>query len=172
VERVVVAAGVWSRALARMLGTAVPLEAERGYHAMVHGSDVGMSTAVLSVDRHVSVTPLDYGIRAGGAAEFAAPDAPPDRAALAMIRRQAEALVPGLATGHADGVTEWVGSRPSHPDSKPAIGRAPKQPNAYFAFGHDHLGLTMGSITGKLIGEIVSQRPPSVDLSPFAPDRF
>ena len=65
-----------------------------------------------------------------------------------------------------------MGPRPSHPDSKPVIGRSPSHANAYFAFGHDHLGLTMGGITGKLIAELVTGREPCVDLAPFRPDRF
>lgn len=172
VERVVIAAGVWSRALAKMLGTSVPLEAERGYHAMYEGAEVRMNSAVLSVDRSIAITPMNYGIRAGGAAEFARPDAPADWTVAQMVQRHAEALVPGLGTTQHDRVSTWVGPRPSHPDSKPAIGRAPHQPNAWFAFGHDHLGLTMGSITGKLIAELVTGAPTSVDVTPFRPDRF
>ena len=169
VDTVVIAAGVWSRPLAKALGTDVPLEAERGYHTMFHNADLNMRGAVLSVDRYVSVTPMDYGIRVGGVAEFAAPDAPANMDNAKLVQRQGEALFPSLK---AQKVTEWMGPRPSHPDSKAAIGRAPNHRNAYFAFGHDHLGLTMGSITGKLISELAAGKPPSVDLQPFRPDRF
>ena len=169
VDRVVLAAGVWSRPLAAMLGSKVPLEAERGYHTMFNGTDVTMNGGVISVDRHIAITPMTDGIRAGGIAEFAPPDAPPDFAIARRVRRHAEALFPGLAS---DRVTEWMGPRPSHPDSKPIIGRSPHHPNVWLAFGHDHLGLTMGGITGKLVSELVSGRPTSVDLAPFRPDRF
>ena len=169
VERVVVAAGVWSRKLAAMLGSRVPLEAERGYHAMYHGAEVRMNGGIISVDRSIAVTPMRDGIRAGGIAEFAAPDAPPDPAITRRVRRHAQALFPALAS---DRVTDWMGPRPSHPDSKPVIGRSPRHRNAWFAFGHDHLGLTMGGITGRLVSELVAGKPPSVDLAPFRPDRF
>ena len=169
VGNVVVAAGVWSRRLAAMLGTKVPLEAERGYHAMFRDTGVAMNGGIISVDRHVAVTPMAEGVRVGGVAEFAPPEAPPDPRIAARVRRHGEALFPGLKGGR---VTEWVGPRPSHPDSKPVIGRSPRFPNAYFAFGHDHLGLTMGGITGTLIAELAAGRPPSVDLTPFRPDRF
>ena len=169
VERVVVAAGVWSRGLAAMLGARVPLEAERGYHAMYNGSAVRMNGGIISVDRHIAVTPMRDGIRAGGIAEFAAPDAPPDPRIARRVRRHAEALFPTLAS---ERITEWMGPRPSHPDSKPVIGRSPRHRNAWFAFGHDHLGLTMGGITGRLVSELVAGKTPSVDLSPFRPDRF
>ena len=169
VENVVIAAGVWSRRLAAMLGTHVPLEAERGYHAMFNGSDVAMNGGIISVDRHVAVTPMMDGIRVGGIAEFAAPEAPPNPALARLVRRHAEALLPGL---RSDSVTEWMGPRPSHPDSKPVIGRSPLHANAYFAFGHDHLGLTLGGVTGKLVSELAAGKPASVDLAPFGPDRF
>ncbi len=169
VEQVLVAAGVWSRRLAAMLGTRAPLEAERGYHAMFRGTDVAMNGGIISVDRHIAVTPMAEGVRVGGVAEFAPPEAPPDPRIAARVRRHGEALFPGLEGGR---VTEWVGPRPSHPDSKPVIGRSPRHPNAWFAFGHDHLGLTMGGITGRLIAELAAGRPTSVDLAPFRPDRF
>jgi len=169
VERVVVAAGVWSRALATMLGSRVPLEAERGYHAMFNGTGVRMNGGIISVDRHIAVTPMLDGVRAGGIAEFAGTEAPPDPAIAHRVRRHAQALFPDLGN---EGVTEWMGPRPSHPDSKPVIGRSPRHRNAWFAFGHDHLGLTMGGITGRLVSELVAGKPPSVDLTPFRPDRF
>ena len=169
VERVVVAAGVWSRKLAAMLGSRVPLEAERGYHAMYNGTGVKMNGGIISVDRHIAVTPMRDGIRAGGIAEFAAPDAAPDPAIARQVRRHAEALFPDLAS---DRITEWMGPRPSHPDSKPVIGRSPRHRNAWFAFGHDHLGLTMGGITGRLVSELVAGKTPTVNLTPFRPDRF
>ncbi|MCY4139523.1 MAG: FAD-dependent oxidoreductase [Rhodobacteraceae bacterium] len=169
---VVIAAGIWSRRLARMLGTNVPLAPERGYHTMFEGTGVRVNSAILSVDHYLSITPMNYGLRVGGIAEFAPVNAPPDPHISATIRRLGEHLIPGLVDDPGTRITEWVGSRPSHPDSKPSIGRAPKHGNAWFAFGHDHLGLTMGSITGKLISELVAGKPPSVDLAPFRPDRF
>jgi D-amino-acid dehydrogenase len=85
------------------------------------------------------------------------------------VMRHAKELVPGL-TGEA--VSKWMGPRPSHPDSKPVIGRSPRHRNVYFAFGHDHLGLTMAGITGKLVAELATGQPTTVDLEPFRPDRF
>ena len=195
VDRVVLAAGVWSRSLAAQLGTQVPLEAERGYHVMFANPGFALQRALVSADRSVSIiqmyegfratgvaefaapdAPADMriadmvdGIRATGIAEFAAPDAPPDMANARLVQRQAQALIPGLK-GEPD--SQWMGPRPSHPDSKPVIGRSPRHANVFFAFGHDHLGLTMAGITGKLVAELATGKPTSVDLSPFRPDRF
>ena len=170
VEVLVLAAGVWSRPLAKQLGTSIPLEAERGYHTHFVGSEVAMTGAIMSVERHVAVTPMREGIRVGGMAEFAAPDAPADMRYAKIVRAHAQALFPGLLSHQK--FSEWMGPRPSHPDAKPVIGRSPLHRNVYFAFGHDHLGLTFGGITGKLISELVTNNMPSVDLAPFRPDRF
>jgi D-amino-acid dehydrogenase len=169
VDLVVLAAGVWSRPLAAQLGTKVPLEAERGYHVMFANQDFRLSRALVSADRNVSLAHMAEGIRATGVAEFAPPDAPPDMRNAEMIMRQAKALVPGLK---GEPASRWMGPRPSHPDSKPVIGRSPRHRNVIFAFGHDHLGLTMAGITGKLVAELATGRPSSVDLAPFRPDRF
>jgi D-amino-acid dehydrogenase len=169
VDRLVIAAGVWSRPLAKQLGTSVPLEAERGYHVMFGPQEFGLQRALVSADRNVSLAHMHEGIRATGVAEFAAPDAEPDMRIADMVMRQAKALVPGLKGQPA---SRWMGARPSHPDSKPVIGRSPRHANVYFAFGHDHLGLTMAGITGKLIAELASGKPTTVDLAPFRPDRF
>ena len=169
VEAVVIAAGVWSRPLAAQLGTRVPLEAERGYHVMFGNPGFGLRRAITSVDRSISLADMHEGIRASGMAEFAAPDAEPDMRNADIVMRHARALLPGLK---GEPASRWMGPRPSHPDSKPVIGRSPRHRDVYFAFGHDHLGLTMAGITGKLIAELATGKPASVDLAPFRPDRF
>ncbi len=169
VETVVIAAGVWSRALAAQLGTRVPLEAERGYHVMFANPGFGLRRAITSVDRSISLADMHDGIRASGVAEFAAPDAAPDMRNADMVMRQARQLLPGLK---GEPASQWMGPRPSHPDSKPVIDRSPRHRNVFFAFGHDHLGLTMAGITGKLIAELATGKPTTVDLAPFRADRF
>ena len=165
VGNVVVAAGVWSRRLAAMLGTKVPLEAERGYHAMFRDTGVAMNGGIISVDRHLAVTPMAEGVRSARSPSSR-------RRKRRRTRGSPRASAPwrgALSGPERRRVSEWVGPRPSHPDSRPAIGRSPRFPNAYFAFGHDHLGLTMGGITGRLIAELAAGRTPSVDLAPFRP---
>lgn len=169
VGRVVIAAGVWSRRFAAELGTKVPLEAERGYHAMFPNPNLKLRVAVMSADRYIAITHMEHGMRASGMAEFAAPDAAANWDYIGVIRKHAAAVLPRL---NAEIGSQWMGPRPSHPDSKPVIGRSPRHANVYFAFGHDHIGLALAGITGKLIGEIVAGRAPSVDLTPFRPDRF
>ena len=168
-HNVVIAAGAFSRRLAKSLGTSLPLAAERGYHTVFHDAPMKMRVPVISVDRKLAVTPMRRGVRAGGFAEFAATDAPPDMRLARLARKNAEELFPEL---RSDAHSEWMGARPSFPDSIPVIGRSPKHRNAWFAFGHDHLGLTMGAITGRMISEMAAGKTPSVDPEPFKPERF
>ena len=86
VGNVVLAAGVWSRRLAAMLGARVPLEAERGYHAMFRDTDVSMNGGIISVDRHVAVTPMAEGVRVG--AHWRSRRPPGRRTAAAPFRRR------------------------------------------------------------------------------------
>ncbi len=83
--------------------------------------------------------------------------------------RKAAAFLPGLRT---EGGTQWMGFRPSLPDSLPVIGASHASPRILYAFGHGHLGLTQSAATGKLIAELAAGRTPSIPLDPFRPDRF
>src|SRR5262249_23046165 len=78
VERVVVAAGAWSKSLARQLGSRVPLESERGYHAVALGADVGLRMQTLWAERKFVATPMEMGLRFAGTVEFAGLSAAPD----------------------------------------------------------------------------------------------
>jgi D-amino-acid dehydrogenase len=167
--QVVLSAGAWSAPLAAELGTRVPLQAERGYHAMFPNPGLSLRVALMSADRYVAVTGMEPGVRVTGVAEFAPVEAPPEDAYVDVIVRQAKGLLPRL---DATIGSRWLGARPSCPDSKPVLGRSPRHANAWFAFGHDHIGLALGGITGKLMGELMAGRVPSVDLAPFRPDRF
>ena len=168
-DQVVVAAGAWSRQLLATMGIHVPLVAERGYHVVYEDATAGPRIPMLSVDRKIAVTPMRAGIRVGGLSEFAHVDSTPDANLTSVATAQAEALLPRL---RADRRSTWSGPRPSFPDSKPAIGIAPGLRNLWYAFGHDHLGLTLGAVTGRLLSELISGQTPCVDPRPFSPRRF
>lgn len=166
---VVLAAGAHSKALARQLGAKVPLDAERGYHAMLPDPKVNLKVPVISGDFHCAITPMEGGLRVGGTVEFAGVDAPPNYARADKLVSVAHRLLPGLNDA---GYTKWMGCRPAMPDSLPVIGPAPASPDAYFAFGHGKVGLTNGAITGKLIAELVGGRPTTIDMTPYRAGRF
>ena len=82
---------------------------------------------------------------------------------------KAKRFLPGLNT---EGGREWMGFRPSLPDSLPVIGRSKTAANVFYAFGHGHHGLTQAAGTARLIRDLVSGQAPALDLSPFSPQRF
>lgn len=169
VEKLVVAAGPWSGWLAARLGSPVPLEAERGYHVTVQGSGVSLKGPVMSAHGKFVSTSMEPGLRLAGLVEFAGLDAAPDYRHSAGLLAQARELFPDADFTR---YTEWMGQRPSLPDSLPVIGRSPKFPSVYFAFGHQHVGLTGGPRTGRWIADLVSGREPNADLRAFRVDRF
>ncbi|MBS37206.1 MAG: hypothetical protein CMO26_14935 [Thiotrichales bacterium] len=167
---VIVAAGAWSTRLSDRLGNPVPLESGRGYNVTLPHAALEFDHLIVSRDKvKFTLSSLSVGLRVGGALEFAGVDAPPDyrraKAALASIRR----VFPEVNTeDHA----MWCGDRPMTPDTVPVISPSPGVKGLYYAFGHGHLGLTMGAVTGKLIAELVAGREPSIDLSSYRVDRF
>ena len=169
VDVVVLAAGAYSREMARQLGSKVPLDTHRGYHVMVAEPNVELRVPVLSGDFHFGITSMEEGLCVGGTVELAGIDAPPNYARADKLLGVARRILPGLR-GTAS--SRWMGCRPSLPDSLPVLGRSPHYSSVYFAFGHGHTGLTQGAITGKLIAEMVMGTPTTIDVHPYRVDRF
>ena len=169
-DSVVVAMGPWSQEILSPLGYKLPLVNERGYHLHFNLSDGGaLYHSVHDVDGAYVMTPMEQGLRVTSGVELNARDAKSNYAQLEEIKpKVAEAI--GL-----DSQTEaapWRGSRPSFPDGKPVIGAASKHENLWFAFGHGHIGLNTGPITGKLLAQAMSGEETDIDLSRFGADRF
>ncbi|PRD43883.1 amino acid dehydrogenase [Phyllobacterium phragmitis] len=167
--KLVVAAGAWSHQLARQFGDAIPLETERGYNTTLPVDSFDLKRQLIFSGHGFVVTPLETGIRVGGAVEFGGLRLPPNYARADAMLKKAEMFLPGL---NASGGRRWMGYRPSLPDSLPVIGRAKDLPNVFYAFGHGHLGLTQSAATGRLIRDLVSGQTPAIDLAPFNPQRF
>ncbi len=168
-DRVVLAAGVWSAALAKRLGYKAAMVAERGYHIMLSGVSHMPSGPMMVTDAKTTVTPMDDGLRFAGTVEIAPVDKPPSRAPIRALRRTVRRIFPGLAW-RAE--TTWMGQRPSTLDSLPLIGPLPDAPGVLFAFGSQHVGMTMGPQIGRLIADLVAGRRPNIDLHPYRVDRF
>ena len=165
---VVLAAGARSRSLARELGCDVPLEAERGYHVMVANPGVKLTIPIAASERNVSLAPLEHGLRLTTTSEFAGIDAPPSHDRALRIIRGARGI---LRDFNLEVTSEWMGARPSTPDSLPVIGRSPRFNNVILAFGHGHLGVTFGAVTGRLVSQLARGATPNFDITAYRPDR-
>ncbi len=166
---VVVCAGAWSHLLTRTLGHHIPLETERGYNTTLPAGAFDLRTH-LTFGRHgFVVTGINGGVRIGGAVELGGLKLKPNfKHARALLAKAAD-FMPGLNTANGE---EWMGFRPSLPDSLSVIGKAPGCDRVYYAFGHGHLGLTQSAGTGKIIADLATGKTPSTDLTAFRPDRF
>jgi D-amino-acid dehydrogenase len=167
--KVVIAAGAWSANLARRLGDRVLLESERGYNVTLPFPRVVLQRELIFAERKFVATPLSCGLRIGGAAEFGGLRAIPNFRRSQTLVELARRYLPDL---RIEGGTNWAGHRPTTPDSLPVIGASGRQPNVLYAFGHGHLGLTQAATTGRLVSDLVFQRPPSLDLTPYDIGRF
>ncbi|MDZ5699350.1 NAD(P)/FAD-dependent oxidoreductase [Chelativorans sp. M5D2P16] len=166
---VVIAAGSWSRPFAAGFGDRVPLETERGYNTTLPADAFAVKRQLIFPRHGFVVTPLETGLRIGGAVELAGLKRAPDyRRSRAMLEKAARFL-PGLKT---EGGRAWMGYRPSLPDSLPIVGQAGRERRVFYAFGHGHLGLTQAAATGRLIRDLVLEQSPPIDLRPFRAGRF
>ena len=167
--KVVLAAGAWSARLLEPLGLSLPLEAERGYHLVFKNPGVALNNSVLDVERKFVTSSMESGIRSAGTAEFAGLDAPPNYRRARIFKGLTKRMLPDLNT---DDVEEWMGVRPSFPDSLPCIGELPGLPGLFAAFGHSHYGLMMAPATGRIVADLVTATPGNVDLAPYRAERF
>jgi D-amino-acid dehydrogenase len=168
-SEVVIAAGAWSRAVLRMTSTDAPLDTERGYHLMLPSPDIEITRPMTFQERNFIATPMNDGLRLAGTVEFGGLDAPPNYQRAEILHKLATRYLPGI---RSSGATRWMGFRPTLPDFKPAIGRLHANPSVFYAFGHQHLGLTQAGVTGRIIADLVMGRDPAIDLAPFDLDRF
>lgn len=167
--KVVLAAGALSHRIARSLGEHIPLETERGYNTTLPSDAFDLRTQVTFGGHGFVVSRLSTGIRVGGAVELGGLELAPNfRRSEAMLAK-ARAFLPGLKPA---GGVQWMGFRPSLPDSLPAIGRASATPHVIYAFGHGHLGLTQSAGTARLVADLLTDRPPAIDIASFSPQRF
>ncbi|MEM9602682.1 MAG: FAD-binding oxidoreductase [Pseudomonadota bacterium] len=167
--QVVVAAGAWSVDLLRPLGLDVPLQAERGYHVEFPTAGIEVNNSIMDTDMMAVASAMETGVRVAGTAEFTDRDAPRNEKRVRELATIAKRLFPDLDT---DGMTSWMGSRPSFPDSLPMLGEFPDRPGLYSAFGHSHYGLMMAPKTGQILADLVNNTAPNTDLSPFSVTRF
>ncbi|MEZ5845003.1 MAG: FAD-dependent oxidoreductase [Hyphomicrobiaceae bacterium] len=168
----IVALGPWSGDLMQRLGYALPLFVKRGYHMHyrpVAGSNATLSRPVIDTDGGYVLAPMSKGIRLTTGAEFALRDAPPSPVQLAKVEPLARRVFP---LGERVEPEPWMGRRPCLPDMLPVIGQAPRHRGLWCDFAHQHWGFTLGPVSGRLLGEMMTGETPFTDPAPYRLDRF
>ena len=170
-EQVVIALGPWSRDfLHQQLRLRLPMAFERGQHRHFHPLEGAvLNRPVYDTAGAYVMAPMAQGWRLTTGVELNAQHAPPHRQQLEDAERAArEALPLGERTDDPD----WLGSRPTLPDSRPMIGACPGHPGLWLALGHQHIGFSTGPGTGELLAQLMAGEAPDIDPQPFSPERF
>jgi len=168
-DHAVLAGGIWSKTLAERLGHKTMMESERGYHLVLEGASHRPPFPYSLPEGKFVATPMDAGLRCAGQVEFGGLEAGMSEKPFRVVRARIKALYPDLTW---EGEQRWLGHRPSTVDSVPFIGPSPKAPAIHFAFGAQHIGLTTGPKTGRLIADMIGERRPNIDMAPFRVGRF
>jgi len=168
-DAAVIAAGRASGELTRLLGFNAPLVAERGYHVMLAPDNVRFDLPVSPAGRGFFITPMEEGLRLAGTVELAAPHQPPSWHRADLLVSHLKEVFPGVGGAER---SRWIGERPTLPDFRPAIGRAPRLANVYCGYGHQHVGLTLATATGRLIARQMAGEELPEALKPCDPGRF
>jgi D-amino-acid dehydrogenase len=167
-DHVVVATGARSAKFAAQCGDRVPLDTERGYHVRYRGASQLISRPVGWAERGFYMTPMDEGIRVAGTVELGGFSDVRNRSLLDLLTFSSKRALPALQQPDST----WLGFRPTLPDGVPVLGRASASERVIYAFGHQHLGLTLAGVSGRIVADLVAQRAPPFDLSRYAASRF
>ena len=167
-DKAVISCGAFSKQLTDQVDEKIPLDTERGYHVHFKGHDHLLSRPVIFLNRGFGITPMEQGLRVVGTVEFGGLDNPLNKKRILNLVNNAKYLFPELSEHH----DEWLGFRPSLPDFLPVIGPSKNYKNLFYAFGHHHLGWTLGAITGKIIAGMLAGENTNLNLTPYSSLRF
>jgi D-amino-acid dehydrogenase len=172
-DRAVIAAGVYSKALAQAAGDRVPLQSERGYHVVIPNDIMTGTMPVMPGDGKMGNNPTVAGLRIAGQVELASVDAAPDWRRADILLRHAEKTYTTLADG-TDGkeIDRWMGHRPSVADGLPVIGHASLSTDIIHAFGHGHIGMATGPVTARMVADLIAGRQSISEIASLSASRF
>lgn len=167
-DSIVMAAGIWSERLLRPLGLRIPLESERGYHAILRGAALNLPMPIMNKSGYFGLCSLEDGLRISGTVEIAGLDAAPAFDRAKGLAANARRLFPDVRGEEI----YWMGHRPSLPDGLPMIGPVARYPGLNLCFGHGHSGLTAAPESAQLLANLMAGNTPAIDFRPYDPARY
>ena len=167
-DKIIVATGSWSNILAKTVGDSFPLDVERGYHIIFESKKDLITHPIGWAKMGFYMTPMEDGIRAAGTVEIAGLKKSMNKKMLSLIEKTSRNILPQLGKVKS----QWMGFRPTLPDSLPVIGESNQCKNVFYAFGHQHLGLSLAAVTGKVIQSLIEKKPTNINIKPLNPNRF
>lgn len=167
-ESVVIALGAWSKTVLENIGYRIPMVVERGYH-MHYRMATELGRPIHDVDAGYVMSPMQKGLRVTTGVEWGYEDTEPTPVQLKQVQ---PFIKEAIDINQELDPEPWLGRRPCMPDSLPVIGAAPKHKNLWLAFGHGHMGFSMGPVTGRLIAELMTKTSTVIDTDRFSLSRF
>ena len=171
-DEFVVCGGSWSPNITSHLGLKIPMQAGKGYSLTLTTPRQLPHLCSIFAEARVAVTPMGSTLRIGGTMEIAGLNEEINLIRVKGIIKAVPKYFPEFQPSDFEGIKPWCGLRPCSPDGLPYVGRTSKFSNLSVATGHSMMGLSLGPITGKLMAQVLSDAPPSVDLRMLNPDRY
>lgn len=168
---VLIAAGVWTPGLARLVGARIPVEAGKGYVLDYAPPPARLHRPLYLFDDRLAVSPLRDSVRVAGTMELSGINTKVQQAKVNGIAQAMSRQVRGWPD-NPDGARLSSGMRPVTPDGLPVIGPVPGFANLHVAAGHAMLGITLGPVTGQLIASIIHDGQLPDAAKPFTAARF
>ena len=171
-DKIVICLGPWSKAFLKGCGYRVSMSYERGYHRNFAGDgngNKGLSSPVYDIAGGYVLAPMEMGLRVSSGTELADIDAAPSQS---QMNAAEQAAREAIDLGNPIDESMWLGSRPTFPDSRPVIGTLPNARGLFASFGHQHVGLSTGPGSARLLAELMAGDATSIAPEPFAPGRF
>ena len=168
-NKIVVATGAWSKKILKKFKIKMPLESERGYHVEYVEPNFYPKVPMMLTSKKFVITPMDGRIRVAGLVEFAGLKTLKRKPPLNLLKNKIKDLFPNLKCKEK---IEWLGHRPALVDSLPMLGYLDKNKQILVAFGHQHLGLTAGAKTGRIVSDLIIGNDIKLEISNYRPNRF
>ena len=168
-NKIIVATGAWSKKILKKFKIKMPLESERGYHVEYVEPNFYPKVPMMLTSKKFVITPMDGRIRVAGLVEFAGLKTLKRKPPLNLLKNKIKDLFPNLKYKEK---LEWLGHRPALVDSLPMLGYLDKNKQILVAFGHQHLGLTAGAKTGRIVSDLIIGNDIKLKISNYRPNRF
>ena len=168
-NKIIVATGAWSKKILKKFKIKMPLESERGYHVEYVEPNFYPKVPMMLTSKKFVITPMDGRIRVAGLVEFAGLKTLKRKPPLNLLKNNIKDLFPNLKCKEK---IEWLGHRPALVDSLPMLGYLDKNKQILVAFGHQHLGLTAGAKTGRIVSDLIIGNDIKLKISNYRPNRF
>ena len=171
-DEFILAAGVFSRHLAREISVNCPVISGKGYSFDFPYGYGPLKTPVILTEAMVALAPFENGLRLGSGMEFNARPGHPDWKRIQSMLDKTHEAIGTFPILEARRLKVWEGMRPVTPDGVPLIGRTRCYRNLLIATGHAMMGSSLAPITGKLITALINREKTIVKMEQLHPDRF